>query len=141
MTTPTPIVAIDLNKRIEQFVALRDKTRAIEETHKAQLEPFKTALETVGNILLDHLQKTGSESVGTEAGTAYISSRQSASLQDPEAFFSYVIANKEYELLDRKANVSAVEEFIKKNGGLPPGVKYSKMLKIGVRRAGAKNDV
>jgi hypothetical protein len=36
----------------------------------------------------------------------------------------YVIANAAYDLLDRKANVTAVTEFIKENNA-PPGVNFS----------------
>lgn len=138
MTTPTP--TIDVEKYIGKYVALRDKIKALEDTHKKSMAPFKDMLDTVGNHVLKHMQDTNVESVKTSEGTAYISERTSVSLQDPEAFMVYVIANQAFDLMDRKASVSAVEEFVKKTGGLPPGTKFSKMVKIGVRRPGDKSD-
>lgn len=140
MNAPTPMVAIDVEKRISQYVALRDKIKALEESHKTAMAPYKEALETLGNVVLKHMQDTNVESVKSGAGTAYISERTSVSLQDAEAFMAYVIQNGLWELLDRKANAPAVEEHIKKTGGLPPGAKFNKMVKIGVRRAGEKDD-
>ena len=47
----------------------------------------------------------------------------------------FVIANAAWDLLDRKANVTAVEEFIKSKAAPPPGVNYSSTFVAGVRRA------
>lgn len=140
MTTPTPVLVFDAEKRISQYVSLRDKIKALEETHKKAMAPYKEMLDTLGNIVLKHMQDTNVESVKTGEGTAYISERTSVSLQDAEAFMQYVIANSAWELMDRKANAAAVEVFIKKTGGLPPGAKFNKMIKIGVRRAGEKDE-
>lgn len=138
MSNPTP--AIDVEKRIGQYVSLRDKIKALEDTHKKNLAPYKEMLDQLGNVVLKHLQDTNAESVKTGEGTAYISERTAVSLQDAEAFMAYVITNSAWDLMDRKANPTAVEEFIKKNGGLPPGAKFTKMVKIGVRRPGEKSD-
>lgn len=140
MTTPTPTVAFDAEKYIGKYVILRDKIKALEETHKKAMTPYKDMLEQLGNHVLKHMQDTNVESVKTGEGTAYISERSSVSLQDAEAFMQYVITNQAWELMDRKANAPAVEAFIKKNGGLPPGAKFSKIIKIGVRRAGEKDE-
>lgn len=140
MTTPTPVLVFDAEKRISQYVSLRDKIKVLEETHKKAMAPYKEMLDTLGNIVLKHMQDTNVESVKTGEGTAYISERSSVSLQDAEAFMQYVIANQAWELMDRKANAPAVEAFIKKTGGLPPGAKFNKMIKVGVRRAGEKDE-
>jgi hypothetical protein len=138
VSNPTP--AIDVEKRIGQYVTLRDKIKALEENHKKSLAPYKDMLEMLGNVVLKHMQDTNVGSVKTDEGTAYITERTSVSLQDPEAFMAYVIANKEFDLLDQKANPTAVDEHIKRTGGLPPGAKFSRMVKIGVRRANEKED-
>jgi hypothetical protein len=46
----------------------------------------------------------------------------------------YVIGNEAWDLLDRKANVKAVEDFIEENDLAPPGVNFSTTYVVGVRR-------
>lgn len=60
--------------------------------------------------------------------------RKSASLEDPQAFMNYVIENEAWDLIDRKANTKAVEDFIQSNNSPPPGVKFSDALTLGLRR-------
>ena len=140
MNTTTPVVAFDAEKYIGKYVTLRDKIKALEDTHKKTMAPYKDMLETLGNHVLKHMQDTNVESVKTGEGTAYISERSSVTLQDAEAFMQYVITNSAWDLMDRRANAPAVEAFIKSTGGLPPGAKFSKMIKVGVRRAGDKDE-
>ena len=46
----------------------------------------------------------------------------------------YVIDNSAWDLIDRKANAKAVEDFIKEHGVQPPGCKYTDALHLGLRR-------
>jgi hypothetical protein len=50
----------------------------------------------------------------------------------------YVIDNNLFDLLDRKANVTAVKDHVKEKGALPPGVNLSAIETVGVRRPSAK---
>jgi hypothetical protein len=73
--------------------------------------------------------------VTTKAGTAYVSVKTSASLEDPDIFMRHVIGTESWELLDRRANATAVKAFAEENhGALPPGVKMASIVTVGVRR-------
>ncbi|KRQ07508.1 hypothetical protein [Bradyrhizobium manausense] len=74
-------------------------------------------------------------SVATDAGTVYRSEKKSASLADAQAFMDYVIQNNAWDLIDRKANVTAVEDFINQHNAPPPGVNWSSTFVAGVRRS------
>lgn len=80
------------------------------------------------------LEKTGSESVRTAHGTCYASTRHTASVSDADAFMKYVLDHQAFELLDRRANSTAVKDFVKANNSLPPGVNLNAMRTIGVRK-------
>jgi hypothetical protein len=99
------------------------------------MKPLRETLESLNSVLLSHLNDMGGNSIATDAGTAYRTEKKSASLADSEAFMDYVIANQAFDLLDRKANVTAVEEHIKENDAPPPGVNFSSTFVVGVRRA------
>ena len=124
----------DISIRVAQYVKLRDLIKIKEKEFKEALDPYKKALEDLNSVLLNHLNQVGGNSVNTDNGTVYRTEKKSASLVDPKAFMDYVITNESWDLLDRKANVTAVAEFIKEQGTLPPGVNYSSAFVVGVRR-------
>jgi len=124
----------DISIRVAQYVKLRDLIKIKEKEFKEALDPYKKALEDLNSVLLNHLNQVGGNSVNTDNGTVYRTEKKSASLVDPKAFMDYVITNESWHMLDRKANVTAVAEFIKEQGTLPPGVNYSSAFVVGVRR-------
>jgi hypothetical protein len=128
-------MTIDVAKRVEQYVKLRDLIKASDEEHKTKMKPMKDALEQLNALLLGHLNDLNGDSVATSCGTVYRTEKKSASLADGAAFMDYVINNNAFDLLDRKVNVTAAEEFIKSHNAPPPGVNFSSTYVVGVRRA------
>ena len=132
MDNPSP--EVDINTRVGQYVKLRDKIRELEDSYKKTLKPYTEALDILGNILLEHLNAQKVESVRAENGTFFKSTKKSASLEDPDTFMKFIIANKLWDLIDRRANVTGVVDYLKTNEALPPGVKYSEYETVNVRR-------
>jgi len=130
MNAPT----VDINKRVDQYVKLRDEIKKLDDEHKEKMKPYKETLEKLNAVLLQHLINMNGDSVRTEAGTVYRTEKKSASLADPDAFMRFVIGNEAWDLLDRKANVTAVADFIQENDATPPGVNFSTTYVVGVRR-------
>lgn len=121
--------------RVTQYVKLRDKIREKEEAHKAEMKPFKDALEQLNGMLLDMLMKTGQDSAKTAAGTAYRKTKRSATIADGDAFRRHVIGTQDYDLIDWRANVKAVEAWVNENHEPPPGINYTTVFDVGVRRS------
>lgn len=126
---------VGFDKRVDQFVRLRDKIKEIEERQAAELSPYKEALDKLSALMLQHLNNVGADKVGTEFGTVYRSEKKSATLADKSAFWTYVTTQGLWDLLDYKANAPAVAEFIEKNNIPPPGVNYNVRFTVGVRRS------
>ena len=124
----------DIETRVAQYVKVRDLIKKKEDDHKEQIKPYKKLLEDLNALLLNHLNTIGGNSVATDAGTVYRIEKSSASLSDPQAFMDYVVANGAFDLMDRKANKTAVAEYIKEHGAQPPGVKFTSIFEVGVRR-------
>ena len=130
-----PPATLDIAKRVDQYVRLRDKIKQRDDEHKAAMKIYRETLEKLNGVLLGHLNEINGDSVNTTAGTVYRSPKKSASLADPDAFMRYVIDSEAWDLLDRKANVTAVVDFIEENNMPPPGVDFSTTFLVGVRRA------
>lgn len=126
---------VDIEKRVGQYVSLRDKIKELDDAHKAAMKPYRDMLDNLNGMLLSHLNDIKADSVKSGAGTVYRTVKKSASLDDPEAFMRFVIAQGQWDLLDRKANSVAVEDFIKTNNTQPPGVKFTQRMEVNVRRS------
>lgn len=125
----------NIDKRVGEYVALRDKLREIEAEYEEKKKPYRAALDKLGGVLMEFLESTGSEAIRTEHGTCHTTTRTSASVADGEAFLKFVIDTERYELLDRRANATAVKAYVTEHGNLPPGCNLSSVKTIGVRRA------
>ncbi len=132
-------MADDMEKRIAQYITVRDHIKAEDEAHKAKMKKPKETLDKLAGIIQKHMAEHSVQSLKTKAGTCYLSSKSTASLADPDAFMNYVIENKQFDLLDRRANVTAVKDFVTAHKALPPGVNLSTIETLGVTRASAKS--
>lgn len=127
--------AIDIHSRVDQYVRLRDKIKELDEAHKTKMAPYREALDNLNSLLLNHLNQVGGDSVKTGSGTVYRTAKKSASLADKTAFWAFVVATCDWDLIDYKANPTAVAEYAEKNGALPPGVNLNIRQEVGVRRS------
>jgi hypothetical protein len=135
MTEPVNTGPINIDKRVEQFVALRDKIKEIKERQKKELEPYVDTLEKLNGVLLGHLNTIRSNSVGTDHGTVYKTVKKSASISDMTAFWTYVVSQGDFDMVDKKANPTAVEAYIAEHNAPPPGVNFNTLEVVGVRRS------
>lgn len=130
---------MNFDEMVGKFVALRDKIRKLDADHKEQMAPFREALDELNGLMLNHLNEVGADNVKTASGTVYKSSRKTAPIADRSAFWEYVQSNENFDLLDWKANVTAVGDFVEEHNSLPPGVSFNVHQTVGVRR-GTKKD-
>lgn len=134
----TNVVNEAVNKRIAQYVQIRDELAKKKEAYENSIKPLVEVQNLLTGWLQEFLDQAGAESVKTKHGTCYQNTRYSASLADPDAFMAFVRSTNNYDLLDRKANVTAIREFVVEKNVLPPGVNLSAIKTVGVRRASGK---
>ncbi len=122
-----------------KYIRLRDKIKAIEEADKDRLAPLKNMLVALNGMFVEYTQSSGQDSFTVNGvGTVYRTEKKSVTIEDAEAFKRHVIGSEAYDLLDWKANSTAVKDFLEEHQALPPGVKYTTMVTVGVRRATGK---
>lgn len=127
--------AIDINKRVEQYIQLRDIIKQKEDAFREDIKPYREALEGLNALLLKYLHGINTDSASSPAGTVYRTVKKAATIQDVDAFWNYIQQSQDYDLLDKRANVVAVSDFIQQHGTAPPGVKFSAAHVVGVRRS------
>lgn len=130
----TPAPQVDVEKRVGQYIKLRDLKAEMEEKHESELKPVIETMAMIEDELKGALNAVNVTNMKTDAGTVSLSTKASASAADINAFWTWVITQGAFDMLDKKPNVTAITEYVKQNGVAPPGVNYSTYQGIGVRR-------
>ena len=123
---------------IELYVRARDALKESDERHKKRTAEARQWLEDQNVLIVGRLQELGVDNVKTPHGTAYRTSKKSATVADGAAFWQFVIEHledKTRDLIDVRANAPAVAKWIKAHEAPPPGVNYTETIVAGVRRA------
>lgn len=120
---------------VRAYVTLRDQKAALKAEQAEALKPYDEALAKLEARALAVLSQSGVESMKTSAGTVYSTTFTSATVSDKSAFMDYVTSNEAFDLLDVRANKTAVQDFLTANNDVPPGVTVRRELKVGFRRA------
>jgi len=125
---------VDYGELIKLYVEARDAKQALEKKQKEHLKQYNDVMMMIEGKLMAHLQEVGLQSLSSDVGTAYLSHRRTAPIHDAVAFKGFVIENRAWDMLDWKANVTAVGDFLTEHNALPPGVNYKSTVSLGVQR-------
>lgn len=118
------------------FIALRDRRAQRKAAYQAEDEGDRTKQDKIEAEVLRRFNERGIDNVSARGiGTAYKSTRASATIGDWDAFIDHVKTNAAWELLERRANKTAVEQFKDANEDLPPGVNWSETQTVNFRRS------
>lgn len=134
MSDQIDVSKIDVASLAAKFVKLRDLMKDIEKKHEEELRPYREAREQLEAVFATVLDAHKVKSMKTEGGTIGSTDRDSATLEDPEAFRLFVTQQGAWDLADIRANAKAVREYAEGTNSLPPGVKFTTMRSISVRR-------
>lgn len=125
-----------IDKRVAQFILVRDEIEEMEKAFKEQLAPFLAAKEKLTGEMLAFLESTGQKSAKTAYGTVTALVKDYASCSDPDRFMDFVFEHGLRDLIDRRANATACKDYaVEHDGVLPPGVKLTSKRTVGVTRA------
>jgi hypothetical protein len=127
-------MTIDVEKRVGQFVKLRDLKAELKAKHDDEMKPINDTMELIKDELKQAMHSFNVENMKTSSGTVSILNKSSASAADINAFWTWIITQGAFDMIDKKPNVTAITEYVKQNGVAPPGVNYTEYQDIGVRR-------
>jgi hypothetical protein len=128
-------VADDIDKRIGQYVQVRDALKRLDEKQALERKPLLEIQERLSGMIRVFMESNNiTDNLKSKSGTAILSTRYTASLADPEAFMRFVISTGKFDLMDRRANTAAVRDFVQANNELPVGCNLTGVQTLGVRR-------
>jgi phage host-nuclease inhibitor protein Gam len=124
-----------LSEAVAIYIKMRDKKAQMKAEFDASVAPLNEKMEQLEAKLLDVFNKTGMDSVKTEFGTAYTTTRVTASVADREIFMNFVKDKEEWSLLEVRAAKTAVEQFRSIHDDIPPGISMREERVVNVRRS------
>jgi phage host-nuclease inhibitor protein Gam len=124
-----------LSDAVNLYIKMRDKKAQMKAEFDASVAPLNEKMEKLEAKLLEVFNKTGMDSVKTEFGTAYTTTRVTASVADREIFMTHVRENDDWAMLEVRASKSAVEQYRETNNDLPPGISMREERVVNVRRS------
>lgn len=126
-----------LDELVANYIKLRDKKSQLKKQYDERVAKVDAVMDKMEAIILKTFQDSGIDSARTDAGTAYISTRTSATVGSREELFQWIQEDFEERsiFLENRVSKVAVEQFKAANDDLPPGVNFRSELVVGVRRA------
>lgn len=129
------IAELDDVSLLKLFIALRDRRAQRKAAYDDDDLGDKEKQNKIEVEFLRRFQDRGIDNVSArDVGTAYKSTRSSATVADWDAFLDHVKDNDAWEMLERRVNKTAVEQFKSVDGDLPPGVNWSETQVVNFRR-------
>jgi len=120
---------------LKYFIRLRDRRSERKAAYDADDAGDKDKQNKIEVEFLRRFDDRGIDNVSSrEHGTAYRSTRSSATIADFEAFLEHVKTKEAWELLERRVNKKAAEQFRDVHDDLPPGVNWSETQVVNFRR-------
>ena len=124
-----------LSELVAKYIEMRDKKYEPKHQYDFKAAQLDEALGKIESKLLQVFDSAGMDSVKTEFGTAYASTRSTASVADKETFMNFIKENEEWSLMEVRAAKLAIEQYKTANGDLPPGVNYREERVVNIRRS------
>jgi len=131
---PAAVAAPPVGDLIKLYLDTRDAKHLLEKQHKDQLKQYTDVLNKIEGVLMNHLQENASQSIASDDGTAYLAHKRSATISDAPAFKGYVIENRAWDMVDWRANVTAVGDFLTEHETLPPGINWKTSVTLNVMK-------
>jgi hypothetical protein len=118
-----------------RYLQLRDKIKSIEARHQEELTPYRDLRFRLETALLDHLNRSGLDSLKSEHGTAFKSTVTSVTVKDWPVTLDYIKRHQLWDLLEARVAKGAAVEVMTESEKPIPGVEISSATVLRVRSA------
>jgi hypothetical protein len=120
---------------IEVFVQLRDRRAQRKAAYAEDDSGDKIKQDKIEVEFLRRFTERDIDSVSVrDVGTAYMSTRTTATVADPEIYWNYIRENDAWELAENRVNKTAAAQHMEESGEPVPGVNISSTNVINFRR-------
>ena len=125
---------LTVDRVIDTYITLRGQKEALEHDAKERVADIKEKMAKLEAWIQAKSDETGVKSFKTDAGTAFLTTSDFASVGDWDAVLEFVQKHSAYDMLTKGVSKTAVREYIDLNGAVPAGVNFGTKMGVSVRR-------
>lgn len=126
---------MNLDDVVGKYIELRDRKAQMKKEFSVKVEKIDEAMAKIENAILATFDKMGGvQSIRTTHGTPYVNLRESVTVADRDNYFDFVRENEAWDMLESRANKTAVLQYKEEHGELPPGLNYRAERTINIKR-------
>jgi len=119
---------------IDTYIKLRAQKEVVEADVKDRLAGIKEKMLKLEAWIQAKSEETGVKSFKTDAGTAFMTTTDFASVGDWDAVLDFIKTHDAYDMLNKAVNKKAVREYIDANEAIPSGVNFGTKISVSIRR-------
>lgn len=131
---PDGAAPLALDRIVERYIAIRDRKSELKKEYDGKIAVLDDALKQIEAVLHRHLNEHGVESSRTAAGTFFKARKTAAKVEDWQALLEFVQKEGAWSMLTRSVSKDAVAAFREERGDNPPGVGWTEIVEVSVRR-------
>ena len=127
------MTGVNYSQLCQAYRNIRDQKAQLKREFDEKERELKGHLTAIENVLLAHLNATGSESVRTEAGTFFKTEVIRPAIADDATFWAFMKSNDAMDALERRVKAQFVKDYMEENGAPPPGLNVHREYAVRVR--------
>lgn len=124
-----------MDELIGKYIELRDKKAQLKAEYTAKAARIDEVLDKIEAKVLDVFDSAGIDSTRTQFGTAFTSTKTTATIADKETFMQFVKKEEAWPMIIARANGPIIDQYVDSTGEVPPGLDFRTERTISVRRA------
>lgn len=125
---------INVDTVIAGYVKLRDKRAQLKKDFADQDTLIKEQQDKLEGYLMQIMQDSGADQLGSSHGTAFKQIKSLASSTDWYATWQWLAEHKRLDMLEKRLSSKIVKEYVEETGELPPGVRIESKASVVIRR-------
>lgn len=123
----------NLQQIAKEYHKLKTELASVTKVYKEKKASMDGAMDALGDMAKKLLAEMGVESVRTESGTIFTSTKSYVKVEDFETFYEFV-AQDNPDFLTKAARKESVMDYFEEHEEAPPGVKVSFEQSISFRK-------
>lgn len=127
-------MSLTMDRAVKEYVILRNEKERIDAEAKAAIAEIKEKMAIYEAWIISVGAKDGVKSFKTEFGTASIKDDVSARVSEWDKVLEFIKEGDHYEMLERRISKLAVKAYVEEFNEIPPGVSYTTIVGVSVRK-------
>lgn len=129
---------VTVDQAIAAYMKLRAKKSEVEARIKDEVAVIEAGMDKIEKWIKTQADTMGVTSFKTKHGTAFLTTKDYANVENWDATLNFIRQNEAYDMLNKAVNKTAVRGYIEQHKSVPPGVNYGTKIEVSVRKPTAK---